>query len=163
MLWSIEGCGPPSLPSRRFPRPSSISPATFPARVSLSHPLASSLSVFRLFVFHPVAPVVTRRPPELTGGQFHAAPGVLSSVPMFVGVPPPTCAAGGTWIGCRWRGLGDGAPRDGFEFLDASTGVVWRVGCFVLRSRRSCLNTAVCARASPLLYPVPPSYIVTSA
>ena len=42
-----------------------------------------------LLVFPPVAPVVTRRPPELTGGRCHAAPGVLSSVPMFVGVSPP--------------------------------------------------------------------------
>ena len=24
----------------------------------------------------------------------------------------PTCAAGGTWIGCGVRGVGDGAPRD---------------------------------------------------
>ena len=29
---------------------------------------------------------------------------------MFVGLPPPTCAAGGTWIGCRWRGVGDDSP-----------------------------------------------------
>ena len=24
----------------------------------------------------------------------------------------PTCAAGGTWLGCGLRGVGDGAPRD---------------------------------------------------
>ena len=37
--------------------------------------------------------------------------------------PPPTCTAGGTWLGCGWRGEGDGAPRHGLEFLDASTDV----------------------------------------
>ena len=138
-----------------------MSSATFPVRASLSPPLASSLSVFRLFIFPPVATVVTCRPPELTGGRCHAAPGVLYSVPIFVGVSPLTCAAGGTWLGCRWRGLGDGASRDGLEFLDASTGVVWQVGCFGLRSRRSCPNVAVCARAALLIYPVPPSYRFT--
>ena len=53
----------------RDARPGSMSTATFPARASLSPPLASSLSVFRLVVFSPGAPVVTRRPPELTGGR----------------------------------------------------------------------------------------------
>ena len=141
---------PPLSPLPRLPRPSSMSTATLPVRASISPTLASSPSVFRLFVFPPVAPVVTRRPPKLTGGRCHAAPGFLSSVLMFVGVPPPTCAAGGTCLGCRWRGLGDGAPHDGLEFLDASTVVVWQVGCFGLRSRRSCPNTAVYARAAPI-------------
>ena len=36
---------------------------------------------------------------------------------------PPTCAAGGTWLGCGCTVVGDGAPRDGLEFLAASTGV----------------------------------------
>ena len=34
--------------------------------------------------------------------------------------PPPTCAAGGTWLGCGWGGEGDGTPRDGLESLDSS-------------------------------------------
>ena len=66
---------------------------------------------FRLFAAPPVAPVVTRRPPvRLTGGRCHAAPGFLASVPMFGGLPPPTCAAGGTWLGFGWRDVGDDAP-----------------------------------------------------
>ena len=36
--------------------------------------------------------------------------------------PPPTCAAGGTWLACGHRGEGDGAPCDGLESLDASAG-----------------------------------------
>ena len=44
---------------------------------------------------------------------------------------------GCTWLWCWWRVLGDGAPRDGLDCLDAYTGVVWRVGWFGLRSRRS--------------------------
>ena len=34
---------------------------------------------------------------------------------MQVCTPPPTCAAGGTWLGCGWRGEGDGTTRDGLE------------------------------------------------
>ena len=86
MLCSTYGSGPPSLPPLRFPRPNSMSPDNFPTRASLSPPLASSPSVFRLFAVSPVAPVVTRRPPvRLTGGRCHAAPGFLASVPIFGG------------------------------------------------------------------------------
>ena len=47
--------------------------------------------------------------PYLTGGRCHAAPGVLYSVPMFGGFPPrPVRLA--VLGGCRWRGVGDGAP-----------------------------------------------------
>ena len=38
---------------------------------------------------------------------------------------PPTYVAGSTWFRCGWRGVGDGAPLDGLEFLDASTGVAY--------------------------------------
>ena len=87
-------------------------------------------AVFRLVVFPPVAPVVTRCPPGLTGGLCHAAHVILSSVLMVVGVPPLTCAAGGTCLGCWWRGLGDGAPRNGIESLVSSPGIA-RVACLL--------------------------------
>ena len=81
------------------------------AHACISLPSSCLLSVrFSFICLPPVALVVTCRLPQLTGGRCHAAPGVLSSVPMFVGFPPPTCAAGGTWLGCRWRVLGDDAP-----------------------------------------------------
>ena len=84
-LWLFS----PLSPLPKIPRPNSMSPETFPTCVSLSPPLASSVSVFRLFAVYPVAPVVTRHPPvRLTGGWCHAAPGVLAIVPMF-GVLPP--------------------------------------------------------------------------
>ena len=82
---------PPSLsPPPRFPRLSSMSPENLPARASLSPPLASYLYVFRLFAAPPpVAPVVTRCPPvRLTGCRCHDTPSVLTSVPMFGGLPP---------------------------------------------------------------------------
>ena len=52
-----------------------------------------------------------------------SSPGFLSSVPYAGLHPPPTCEAGGTWLGCGWRGKGDGAPRDGLESIDSSVGV----------------------------------------
>ena len=39
-------------------------------------------------------------------------------------------------------GVGDGAPCDGLEFLDASTGAAQRVCLFGLRTRNSCPNYA---------------------
>ena len=57
-------------------------------------------------------------------------------------VCPPTCAAGGTWLGCGRRSKGYGTPCDGLEFLDASTGVAQRVCFFGLRTRKACPNYA---------------------
>ena len=56
------------------------------------------------------------------------------SVPYAGLHPPPTYAAGGTWLGCGcvWRGEGDGAPRDGIESVVLSVGVA----C-LLQTRRS--------------------------
>ena len=87
----IDGCGPPLSPPPEIPPPELHVFSHFArACISISPPLASSPSVFRLFVFPPVAPVVTRRPPELTGGRCQAAPVVLSKCPDDdVGVLPP--------------------------------------------------------------------------
>ena len=79
---------PPLPPPPDIPPPELHVYSHFARACISSPPLASFPSVFRLVVFPPVDPVVTHRPPELTGGRCHAAPGVLSSVPMFVGVPP---------------------------------------------------------------------------
>ena len=61
-----------------------------------------------------------------TGGRCHAVPGVISSVPMFWLAPPRPVrlAVLGSGAG-GGGGLGDGAPRDVLDFLDAATGVVW--------------------------------------
>ena len=37
--------------------------------------------------------------------------------------PPPTCAAGGTWLGCGWGGEGDGSLRDDLESVVSSAGI----------------------------------------
>ena len=58
--------------------------------VHVSPLLLPPLRPFSVYLPPPtVAPVVTRRPPvRLTGGRCHAAPGFLSSVLMFGGLPP---------------------------------------------------------------------------
>ena len=109
---STGGYGPPPL----FPHPivpqSSLSTANSPACVSLSSFLLSvrvSLSAVRLYDWLGCSRCQSQRPNVCLRASL-------------------TCAAGGTWLRCGCRGVGDGAPRDGLDFLDASTGVVWRVG-----------------------------------
>ena len=92
-------------------RPSSMSPNNLPARASLSPPLASSPSVFRLFSAppssagcHPPSPRTTDWRPVL------CCPWCPVQCLDVWGFSPPTCVAGGTWLGCGWRGVGDGAP-----------------------------------------------------
>ena len=47
-----------------------------------------------------------------------SSPGFLPQRPICRFAPPPTCAAGGTWLGCGWRVEGDGSPRDGLGLRD---------------------------------------------
>ena len=42
--------------------------------------------------------------------------------------------------GVGGEGVGDGAPRDSLEFLDALTGVARRVCFFGLQTRKACPN-----------------------
>ena len=88
---------PPSLLPLRFTRqPSSLPTKEICPRVHLSPPLASSPSVCRLFAAHPPSSAGCHLPSarlkstafRLTVGRCHAAPGCLSSVPMFEVLPP---------------------------------------------------------------------------
>ena len=122
-LWSL-----PSLPPPRLPFIELHVFSQFPARASLSPPLASSSSVSVQSVVHLQQHLVTRRP---SSGSPHTSGWLSTKVLLLVSCPasrmkvcpPLTCAAGGTWFRCGWRGVGDGAPCDGFEFLDTLTGV----------------------------------------
>ena len=104
----------PSLPLPRLPRTNLHVYNQFFPRVHLYLHLLPPLCPFVLYLPParpppPGAPVVTCRPPIcLTGGRCHAAP--ICSVLMFDGLPPPTCTAGGTWLGCGWKGIGDAPP-----------------------------------------------------
>ena len=82
-LWS------PLYPPSNIPPPELHVYKTF-SRACISLLLFPPLCPFVVYLpSPPVAPVVTRRPPvRLTGGRYHAAPGVLSSVPMFEGLTP---------------------------------------------------------------------------
>ena len=104
---------PPLSPPLRFPRPSSMSTSHFArACIPLSPPLASSLSVFCLVVVPSVAPVVTRRPPELIGGRCHAAPVVLSKCTDddYGRAPPRPVGLAVLGLVVGGEGLGAGAP-----------------------------------------------------
>ena len=106
------------------------SPVRAPCLQTLCPPVHPSLSSSFLLSVHFL--FSSRRPPQ----KRHLSPAVCPpdwrpvpklllvscpSVPiMVVGVlPPPTCAAGSTWLGCWWSGLGDGAPP-GRVVLNAS-------------------------------------------
>ena len=117
---SLMDVVPPLSPPTRFPRPSSMSPDKFPTHAYLSPPLSSSPSVFRLFVFPPSS--AGCHPPSARPDwrPVTCCPWCSSQCPDVCGFSPPTCAAGGTWLGCRWWGVGDVAPPDVIEVLNAS-------------------------------------------
>ena len=94
---------------------------TICSRVHLSLLLLPPLRPFFVYLSSPpVAQVVTRRPLELTGGRCHAAPGVLSSVPMFEVLPPPNLC--GWWYLARvWvEGRRRRCPSDDLDIFNAS-------------------------------------------
>ena len=99
---STDGHVPFLSPPSEIPL-SSLCSVNLPVHLSLL--LLPPLPPFAIhFLSSLWAPVVTRRPPVwLTGGRCHAALGCIPSVPALDGFPPPTCAAGVTWLGCRWR------------------------------------------------------------
>ena len=88
-----------------------MSPYNLPARSSLSTSLSSSMSVFRLFSTPPSS--TGCQPPSARTTDWRLVPCCLwcpDQCPNVWGFAPPTCAAGGTWIGCGWRGVGDNTP-----------------------------------------------------
>ena len=88
---STDGSGHPLPPPLRFPCTDFHVFSQFSC-ACISFSSSCLLSVRLSFICRPssVAPVFTRRLPWwLTGGRCHAAPGVLSIVPMFEGPPPP--------------------------------------------------------------------------
>ena len=117
---------PPHLPSK-------IHPGSCPQCIL---PLASLLSSHCLLSVHfcvvgrppPAALSPVIRPSEVYNPPADCRQNALllvscSASRMKVCIPSLTCAANVTWLGCGWRGEGDGAPCDGLEFLNVSTGV----------------------------------------
>ena len=129
LFLSTDGSGTLLSPSSEIP-PEILVYNQF-ARTCIS--LSSSCLLSVRFAFSCLPPQERRlspavRPNRLAAGAMLPLVSFPVSRCLWACPPPPTCAAGGTWLGCRWRGVGDGAPRNGLEFLDASTGVVWQVG-----------------------------------
>ena len=92
----------------------------------------------------PVAPVVTRRTSQLTGGRWHATSGVLASVPMFGGLPPHLCV---------WRYL----ARVWVEGRSRRPGCSWGSQCAVaILDGVSLALLTPCDRLGVCLCPTPP-------
>ena len=128
MFTLSDGFGPFLLPPPRFSRVPCF-PEHLARILSLFVLNASSLSV-SVYSSDPLQRLFTHRPSvgklptlRLTADQCP----LLVSCPAYhmqvCAPPPPTCAAGGTWFGCGWRGEGESAPRDGIESLDVSAGI----------------------------------------
>ena len=118
----------PPLPPPRFTRVSCPS-VQFSCTYSLSPPIASFLSVCRLFDRPPpAAPVVTHRPlvVSLQPSDWLPAnaklPLISCPVSRSMKVCPPTYAAGSTCSKCGWRGVGYGAPFNIWPSTSSSAG-----------------------------------------
>ena len=118
----------PPLPPPRFTRvpcpPRHISCAYY-----LYPPISSFPFNFRLVDSPPpAAPVVTCRPPvvSLQPSDWLPADAMLPLVSCQeswrMKVFPPTYAAGSTWFGFGWKGVGAGAPLNDLEVLNVLTG-----------------------------------------
>ena len=106
-LWSPLSPPPPQY----FPAWAPCLQPLFPC-VHISLLLLRPLCLFFVYLSSPpVAPVVTRRPPVTDWRPVPWCPWCSFQCPDVWGFFPPTCAAGGTWVRCGWRGVGDGAPR----------------------------------------------------
>ena len=121
-----------------------IQPGSFPSRASFPSPLS-----FLPFCLLSVHISLFSRPTQAASGPSSSVRRNSSALrltadqcPLLFScpaahmqdcTPPPTCAAGGTWLGCGWRGKGDGAPRNGMDSLDASAGDA-PVACRLRRS-----------------------------
>ena len=96
-----------------------------PFHVHPPHSVASSsclLSVRFLFICRLPSGASCHLPSAHTPDWRHVpcCPWCPGQCPGVWGFAPPTCAAGGTGLGCGWRGVGDDAPPDGLEVLNTS-------------------------------------------